>query len=390
MERFRPDSLLDGLFRPFLLADPSGYVYIEMLAPDFRFAIATTLAIVLVLSRKSFSLWTTTQRRVPLALAICFYVWTYVSGNGRYFLPGLLLVGPVLILLIKSLPASRAMRCSLVGLAAAVQVYMIMDVYQGDPWRVSQWHDGAAIGLAESPIRREPALFLKIGANSYSGLTPHFHPDSRWIMLGNHLRRVHGSYERVKLDNAFASGLRAYAFAPMANEIADSQRQPVPDIRRSINDVLAEYGFALNNETCSVIEVNMNPATPEPDSRLGTAEGFWACPIRKVGDISQDSAAGVVLPESHQRIFSQIEQACPRFFPPNSGLDTHFDGVSRRYYQATDIRLQMWTDGPVAYQYLRSPGFTKIGTEQQVSRREVEVPCGRFVGRYRPPWGADR
>lgn len=390
MERFRPDSLLDGLLRPFLLADPSGYVYVEMLAPDFRFAIAATLAIVLLFTRRSIATWSSTQWRVPLALTICFYVWTFASGNGRYFLPGLLLVGPVLILLIRSLPASRSMRFSLVALAAAIQVYSIQDVYQGDPWRVTRWHDGASIAISDSPIRREPGLFLKIGANSYSALTPHFHRDSRWIMLGGHLQRVRGSYERIKLDNAIASGLRAYAFAPMASEVTDSQRQPVPDIRRSMNEVLAVYGFVLSNEICSVVDVTMNPATPDSDSRLGTAEGFWACPITKVGEIAEKSVAGVVLPASHQRIFAQIEQACPRFFPPNVGLDTHIDGVSRRYYQGTDIRLQMWTDGPVAYQYLRSPGFTRIGTEQQVLRREVEIPCRRLVGRYSPPWASDR
>ena len=38
MNRFIPDSLLEALLRPFAMGAPNAWVYIEILAPDFRFA----------------------------------------------------------------------------------------------------------------------------------------------------------------------------------------------------------------------------------------------------------------------------------------------------------------------------------------------------------------
>ena len=390
MERFRPDSLLDGLLRPFLLADPTSFLYVEMMAPDFRFAALAVLGLLVALLHKRCSPLSSVQSRVVLLLVVVFYAWTFTSGNGRYFLPGLLLAGPVLVLFIRSLPISGWMRAFVILLILGLHVPTVVDLHHDDPWRVSEWHEGPAIGLAPSPLRQQPALFLKISANSFSALTPHFHPESRWVMLGGHLRRDIGSYERRRLSEVFASNLKAYAFAPKATDIMDTNGQPIPDIRRAIADVLAPYGFALTEADCQTIDVITSPTAPGRDARLGSAEGFWACPINRVGDIAKPEVATVVIPENHRAVFERFERACPRFFSPGGGQDNHFDGTSRRYYQGTDTQLQVWNDGMVAYRYQRSLNVTRVGDIQKILRNELELPCDRLVGRYRPPWSQDK
>jgi hypothetical protein len=388
MERFRPDAWWEGILRPFLLADPTSFLYVEFMAPDLRFAAIALFGILALAFRKRCTKWSSVQWRVVIVLVITFYVWTFASGNGRYFLPGLLLAGPVLVLMMRTLPITRLMRGFLIALFLVLHLALIMDFYHEDPWRVSEWREGAAIGLTSSPLRDEPALFLKTSANSYSAVTPHFHPDSRWVMLGKHLGRDIGSYDRQRLSEAFSSNLPKYAFAPKAGEISDEAGQPVLDIQRSIETVLAPYGFALVPKNCETIGVVI-AAVPGRDARLGTADGFWLCPIIRVGEIQESVTGNIQLPKNHQLAFERFEHVCPRFFSPGGGWDSHFEGISRRYYQGTDIRLQILDNGMVSYQYGRSFNFTRVAFDQNIIRGDVELPCARLAGRYRPPWLRD-
>ena len=52
MIRFKPDTWLEALLRFFAMAAPSGNVYVEIPAPDLRFAVIVFLAIGVLVFRK--------------------------------------------------------------------------------------------------------------------------------------------------------------------------------------------------------------------------------------------------------------------------------------------------------------------------------------------------
>ena len=119
MNRFEPDTWLAALLRPVAMAAPDSYVYVEMMAPDLRWVFVLLLLALLVMMR-----WRArraTAGAVAAAgagtgpakvfvlvgmLAVAFVPWLMTSGNGRYFLPGLLIVGPACVGLAWRLPVT--------------------------------------------------------------------------------------------------------------------------------------------------------------------------------------------------------------------------------------------------------------------------------------------
>jgi hypothetical protein len=99
------------------MAAPNSSVYIEIAAPDFRFVLALGLAVLALISvRKA-------KRRPPdwlptLALFalifLSFIPWMRTTGNGRYFMPYLILIGPLCIALINLAANTANMKAFLV------------------------------------------------------------------------------------------------------------------------------------------------------------------------------------------------------------------------------------------------------------------------------------
>jgi hypothetical protein len=385
MERFKPDSLLDGLLRPFLLADPQSFLYIEFIAPDFRF-LGVAICIFVILTLGKLGRLSSVRARALVFLVVSFYCWAFVSGNGRYFLPGLLLVGPMLVSLWQDLPGTRTFRSLFLGLIVALHAYVIADFYTPAPWSVSRWYDGDAIALSKSPIRETPAAFLKVASNSYSALVPHFHPQSRWAMLGDHLHMDDSSFERRQLESLLSSDLPKYIFAVQGSDIEDELGQPTPEIRAAIRASLAPYGIQMTGEACDLISAKENAAGHKDGGSLANAEGFWFCKITRVGSIDKSRAKSTPLPPKRQAVLAKLEAECPRFFSPGSGYDAHSDGKSRRTYKGTDMSVFVSVDGGVSYRYMRTLNRTMIGTELEILEGRVEIPCQRLAGRYRPPW----
>ena len=98
MNRFMPDTWWEALLRPIAMAAPDSHTYVEMMAPDLRFAFAILLALLLLLAYRR----RTADRPLLVLLALvvlAFAPWLASSGNGRYFVAFLLLAGFVVVAL---------------------------------------------------------------------------------------------------------------------------------------------------------------------------------------------------------------------------------------------------------------------------------------------------
>ncbi len=327
--------------------------------------------------------------RAAILLVATFYAWTFVSGNGRYFLPGMLIVAPILVALLQDLPGTQTFKSLLLTFIVVIHSYFVVDVFNPSPWSVSRWYDGDAIALSQSPLRESPAVFLKVASNSYSVLTPHFHPESRWAMLGDHLRLEEKSFERRQLEVILGSDLPKYVMVVQGADLEDDIGQPIPEIRTAIQYSLRPYGLQTSGEACETISAKDNAAGHSGGGSLANAEGFWFCKIRRVGEIATTTIEQSPIPIERRAVLAKIEAACPRFFPPGSGYDAHGAGRSRRSYKSTDVSAFIMPDGMVSYRYMRTLNRSPIGTEVEILQDRIKIPCERIEGRYRPPWMRD-
>ncbi|MBK6928755.1 MAG: hypothetical protein IPH15_14970 [Comamonadaceae bacterium] len=96
MIRFLADTWRDAILRPMAMAAPNSSVYIEIAAPDFRFALALGLGFLALISTRKASRapgWLPTLALFALVF-LSFIPWMRTTGNGRYFMPYLILIGP--------------------------------------------------------------------------------------------------------------------------------------------------------------------------------------------------------------------------------------------------------------------------------------------------------
>jgi hypothetical protein len=136
------------LLRPWLLADPVAGLYVEIHAPDWRFVLLSTGASDrCAMAHRKRTLLDGPQWRAVIGLTVCFYLWTLVSGNGRYYLWGLLLVGPLVIVAVRRLPATLAMRNTVILAALALQGWAAWMTYEPNVWALRPWAQGPGLEL---------------------------------------------------------------------------------------------------------------------------------------------------------------------------------------------------------------------------------------------------
>jgi hypothetical protein len=384
MLRFQPDSWFEGLVRPLTLLDPSGYVYIEALAPDLRFAalLFTTGAALLlpsVRARLSMPAW-----RTLIGLWIAFYVWTFLIGNGRYFVAGLLVVGPVLVLLVRSMPLrAQARTLVLIGLVG-LQALMVQVSFLHGALMLARWTDGPGLPVdRNTALRRQPALFVTVSAISQSALVPLFHPESRWVNLVGQATIRPGMLEFAQWREVSAIPLPRYL-------VMYAVRSPPPDDARpdaaeeaQARAALAAYGLSRDNDRpCEMLRSHLRPdaATREPGVRPMLV--YWFCPL------SSDALPPPApkQPGIADEVFAAVERYCPRYFPPGGGQPFASDAGVARTYPMSDTRLVVDARGRVMFQYFRASAATLVGMADRVRQGEINFDCDKLPGRYLFPW----
>jgi hypothetical protein len=157
MVRFEPDGWLEALLRPLILLDPQAGVYFEDMAPDGRFAALAILALVVAFNRKRSATLTHPQRQLAWAFLAVFFVWTFAVGNGRYFITGLMLAGPLLVAAWSLLPGTLAFRWLLLTLICALQLALVTSTYLPNRWGLVRWEHGDGIPIEPTPLRQTPS-----------------------------------------------------------------------------------------------------------------------------------------------------------------------------------------------------------------------------------------
>jgi hypothetical protein len=388
MLRFQPDGWLEGLLRPFLMMEPGAGVYFEEMAPDWRFAAVAAFFVVALVAHRGRLALGFGQRQLLLGWLAVFYLWTFAIGNGRYFMAGLLLAGPMLVLAWRQLPGTAWFRGALLILAAGLQLQALMQTYTPNNWGLIRWAQGDALDIQDSPIRHQPAVFVSTTAISYSILVPRFHRDARWTNVSGQQDIRPGMPEYERLHRLLAGPLPRFAVMPVATSFAEPDGQPQALVKRIYADLLAPQGLRPTDEACHVLRSGLAPGPRDMPMPEGSLRGFWFCPLAYTPPSSADAPPPRAVPADIAAAFDAVERHCPRFFPPGHGKTRVADDTVSRHYD-TDTRLLADYTGNVYFKYYRALNPTRIGSVNDIASGRFGIPCDKLPGRHVPAWQTD-
>ena len=388
MLRFVPDTWGDALLRPLLLADPVAGLYVEIQAPDWRFlvlALALAVGLAHPRTRRLLQPW---QWRVLLGLWVCFYVWTLASGNGRYFLWGLLVVGPLAVLAIRHLPGTLALRNTLVLGVLAVQGMSVWMTFAPNAWGLRTWGQGPGLVLEPHPLRQQPAAFLTIGTISYSIVVPFMHPDSRWANVAGQQDLVPGMREHARLQDLIDGPLPVMVMVALMNGEIEEDGQPLPRTREALAGFLQRLGLRLQPQPCALVLTTVHRPTRDERNRFDGDRNLLACPVERREPAAPEMAHAPVAPELDE-VFAHVERRCPRFFPPGHARTEARGTAFARRYSHSDTTVLIQPSLGVFHQHFRAFDQTRIGSVQEVREGRFAIDCTRLDGRYVPPRARD-
>ena len=384
MIRFKPDTWLDAVMRPFAMAAPDANVYVEIQAPDVRFAALVLLAVAALVAWHRLGV----NRKPVLALlaftALSMWPWLETSGNGRYYLLMLLAAGPLCVGLICLLPLTRSFRLFLALLVLVLQIFVVAQNPPWGAWAWLAWKDAPYFQVDAPPeAGAKPVTYVTISSISYSLIAPQFPPSARWINLSA-VNPTDAKWVQQFITHASSLML----VAPSIHQQMTKDQQPNDEVRKALDALLSEQKIALQpGKRCDFLPSKGLAAIAIrnghlDDKNLTKQFGFWICPLRY--PVDQPIATKSMAFLHTEAVFERVEQLCPRFFRPNEAVTKSIAGGAVRHYGGADTKVYVLDDGLVAYKFWRSLNPVVIGPVDQVLDGTAKIECSAIRGKSRP------
>lgn len=390
MIRFEPDTWRDAILRPLAMASPDGGVYVEIIAPDFRFVFIIVLALAWLLLVRG------AQRRASVApvllaiTAVAFVPWLAMSGNGRYFIAFLLIAGPLCIGLLHLVPATRSLRIALAVGMVAWQAFLIQEITPWRFWGHVVWADGPPFHVeVPQDVSAQPATYLTLSSISYSLIAPSFHPASRWTNIATQAGFTDTAPDALRVQALIAAPGRLRVIFPT---VPGGQKggDIDPALGRAIDDLLARQGLSIEDEgQCRILRsaglaAMASRRVADEGSEPTGVHGFWLCPLAR--SASPRAVAATPIPERTEKVFEKLERMCPRIFSPGSAVSLHIPTGAVRGYPDSDFKVYVLDEGPVWYKYYRALNGGYLGTIDNVLSPGFTMDCDNIRGRSGLPW----
>lgn len=316
MIRFQPDSAGEALLRFFNMAAPDANVYIEIAAPDVRFAAVLVLAAVAVLCWRRLGAGRQATMAMLLLLLVSSALWLRTTGNGRYFMALLVVAGPIAVALICLLPVTRGFKAALALLLLGGQVFVVAQQPPWNSWTYLHWKDTSYFQVSLGPEeKRAPATYATLSTISYSLIAPQFPPESRWINLATGTSRDSVWIDEFLRDAAARGPMRVIAPSLPWASLPDGR--PGQGALASMDDLLARRNLRIRGDCRYLASRGLVQMAERENAATADAPhkpGFWSCPIvyelRPLERKRLEEA-----PQEVQRSFARLGELCPRFFP---------------------------------------------------------------------------
>ena len=286
MIRFIPDTWINAILRPIAMAAPDAAVYIEIMAPDFRFVFITLAAVVLGLVHLRAPWHWSPTVKVLTFVAVAFIPWLATSGNGRYFIPVLLLAGPLAIALIYRLPGTRGLRGALAVLAVVLQGGA---VYLANPWHNwgwATWRNSPAFAVdLDAQAKSTAPTYVTLAGISYSLIAPRFPEAARWTNISG-LSPGGGSPDAPRVQRFLGEASDLKLLVPILSSSQTAEGLPNAEAQSALNDFLSPHRLSLQDpSSCrflrsrSMAEIALRKLE-EFDRTTVDRFGFWVCDLK--------------------------------------------------------------------------------------------------------------
>lgn len=397
MIRFLPDTWRETLLRPVAMAAPDAGVYIEIMAPDFRFAVALFLLSALAvfwLSRQG-SLRANAKPALVLtgAIAAAFVPWIITTANGRYFIPFLLAIGPLCVTLIHLLPTTRAFRLTLALCLLGLQGFAVQQASPWQSWGLAQWKEAPYFQVDwPADLAATPADYVTLSTISYSLVAPQLPAASRWMSLANAPAVTNDTADSRRAQAFLATSRSLKLLAPSVPEYSTPDGRPDAQVLTVIDTHLADHRLAVRRpDDCRLVKSQGLASMAFRREALADAEktrkfGFWVCSLQRTATAPSLAENTSPQPARFDAVFSAIEAQCPRFFPAGQAGTRAIPGGELRVYSASEMKLYVLDEGSVLYKYYRAFNPVRIGTHEDVLSGKSKVDCNKIRGRSGLPW----
>lgn len=371
-ERFRPESLSAVLRYPLDLANAFKRPGFEGIAVDIRPLWLIGMLLVVMLSRLGKGQRgdgdASAAKLFWLTLLIFLPAWLYSSGNTRYAVQALLLLGPGLAWAALHLPGRSdiwPLLAVLLPLTAQGTVSFTLNATRHDKHTWTEfWFDLAV----PDKLRTQPAYYLSLQTQSYSALATVFPPKSRFTnLLGqNPLTPTGLVWAHVRQEQKL-KGLPWRSLYAVPMMIAPGG---VPLGSLDIQDAqLSEYGLKVDRSDCQFIVLN---GTGEPSLKWAKAspnassikelrrEVILSCALLAAPPLPVDEAARR---KSVDERMNSWEHRCPTYFSPPQTQSEQLIGQRRRMYVSTE-NLLIESDGQLLALPMSSRNTIRLEDQQ--------------------------
>ncbi len=340
-ERFIPQTLADTLMFPLDMADSGKKTSFEAMTVDIREAWLIGLAILWGLYRVLIQLLRKSgpSVRMPneeklfwISFFIFIPVWIQTSGNMRYAIQSLLLLGPAIGLLAIKLGDRKyfigmfAILLPITGQAALATNLNTPNIlgYNTQTWGVP-WF---ALDIPQ-PLDKNPAYYLSIQTQGYASLLHLFPKGSHFFnLIGQATLPPDHAVLKIMKKTKEDSGLEFRSlYSPL---VIAGETQSIESSIKNQNALLSDFGFRVNKTDCHLIKNSW------PVINLISCGLDLAPPMDK-----QEQ-------EKRRRIDDQMiywERKCPNFFKPSGFSSIQSTETRRRFYPGTDFQIIASNDG---------------------------------------------
>jgi len=370
--RFVPDSLSQALSFPWNALRVASDVYTEPAAPDTRWLALFLLGCCLLagyglrryrarIAPSPAPASVAWGRLLPLlaACAVSYVLWLYTSGNGRYFMPASLLLGPLLVCFSLSLIGSNRFSVYLLGLLLAVQCAQV-GVGAQHRWSPGAWTDAWFDVKVPAQLESSPYLYLAPAGQSGMFVVPFLHPDSAFSNISGQVPLAPGVRGGQRVEQMIARfGQRIRGLYPVV--YLDASGLPAPRAYTMYEHVFGRFGLMTDTKACELIQVDLRRATTPLPVALAAGRSPRLSWLMSCALIPAPAPASTDTSRRVDQAFDRVERTCPRLFSPGGVITDRLGEVWLRRYVNSDIVLAWMPGEEIQYLYYSGGDPVRVG-----------------------------